>query len=759
VSTLAQPAVLRTLVRDGSAQGAQPQSRPLVRLGTFAVLGGYGVLEWGRLLTPAPTLRLLGLLGIALVLVAIAPLVRRYRKQLAPVITSVAILAALAVCGVPVRWIVHVRIAVTADWIGQGLQALPGIFIPYSGINQSVQTVILLGAAVLLLDGALLLAFAPPVLGDLRRAGAALPLVALAMVPATLVPPALPYLEGLLLFGMLAAFIWGERVRRDDVAALVAVCALTGAAGLFIAPRIDSHKPWINYRALSNTLRPGYVARFNWSQGYGPIGRQWPRSGHTVLEVKAATPEYWKTEDLDQFNGTGWASANFSGTDLRHYLAPWAVRRWTQTVQVTLRGINTSDVVVAGEAQSPQRLPGYVLPGPSPGTFTDTTPLGPGTSYRVSFYAPTPTPGQLAHAGLRFPPRIALQQYVSVSFPVAGSIQDGNQQVVFPLFGSPEAPQNTVDLANFPTGMAVIDQSPYRPAYALAQTLLRGAHTQYQYAEHVRTYLQRGYVYDENTPLTKYPLLTFLFGTKRGYCQQFAGAMALLLRMGGVPARVADGFTDGSYDRATGNWDVTARDAHAWVEAWFPKYGWVQFDPTPAASDPALGGSARSVITGRLGGSTVPGKGKIVSRLHGLGVRGGSNGPAHSGGGASDLILVGLGGVLLALIGLLIVLTHGPAEPSEEALVEELERAMARAGRPITDDVTLAALEERFGSSSDAAGYVRALRLARFAGYRRLPTRTQRRAVRRQLRSSLGAAGAVRAMWALPPRWSAHRPK
>ena len=758
MSAVAQPAVLRTLVRDGSAPREQPRSRPLVRLATFAVLGGYGVLEWGKLVTPAPTLRLLGLLGIALALVALGPLVRRYRKQLAPVLACVAILAALALCGIPVRWIVHVRIAVTADWIGQGLQALPGIFIPYSGINQSVQTVILLGAAVLLLDGALLLAFAPRVLGDLRRAGGALPLVALAMVPATLVPPALPYLEGLLLFGMLAAFVWGERVRRDDLAALVGVCALAGAAGMFIAPRIDSHQPWINYRALSNTLRPGYVARFNWSQGYGPIGRQWPRSAHTVLEVKATTPEYWKTEDLDQFNGTGWASANFSGTDLERYLAPWAVHRWTQTVQVTFRAIDTSDLVVAGEAQSPQRLPGYVLPGPSPGTFTDTTPLGPGTSYKVSVYAPTPTPRQLAHAGLRYPPRLMLQQYVSVSLPVTSSIQDGEQQVVFPLFGSSEVPLNTVDLANFPTGMAVIDSSPYRPAYELAQTLLRGAQTPYQYAEHVRSYLQSGFVYDENTPLTKYPLLTFLFGTKRGYCQQFAGAMALLLRMGGVPARVADGFTYGSYDKATGNWDVTARDAHAWVEAWFPKYGWVQFDPTPAASDPALGGSARLVNIGPLGGLTLPGKGKIVARLHGLGVRGGPSGPIRSGGGASDLILLALGGVLLAAILVLIVLTYSPAKPSDEELVAELERALARAGRPITDDVTLAALEERFGSSSDAAGYIKALRLARFAGQRRLPSRSQRRAVRRQLRSGLGLLGALRALWALPPRWSVHRP-
>jgi hypothetical protein len=71
----------------------------------------------------------------------------------------------------------------------------------------------------------------------------------------------------------------------------------------------------------------------------------------------------------------------------------------------------------------------------------------------------------------------------------------------------------------------------------------------------------------------------FLIETKTGYCQHFAGAMALMLRYIGIPARVAAGFVSGSYDN--GKWTVTDHDAHTWVEAWFPKYGWLPFDPTP----------------------------------------------------------------------------------------------------------------------------------------------------------------------------------
>jgi hypothetical protein len=87
-----------------------------------------------------------------------------------------------------------------------------------------------------------------------------------------------------------------------------------------------------------------------------------------------------------------------------------------------------------------------------------------------------------------------------------------------------------------------------------------------------------------------------------------------------------------------------------------------------------------------------------------------------------------------------------------DGMLAELERALARSGRPISDGVTLAALERRFRTSPDAAEYVRALRVARFGGVDELPTLRQRRALRAQLRAGLGLAGAFRALWALPPR-------
>lgn len=90
-----------------------------------------------------------------------------------------------------------------------------------------------------------------------------------------------------------------------------------------------------------------------------------------------------------------------------------------------------------------------------------------------------------------------------------------------------------------------------------------------------------GFKYDLGTgpPTSGNALSDFLFDGKRGFCEQFASSMAVLLRSEGIPSRVAVGFTPG-HPEGDGR-VITTNDAHAWVEAYFPGWGWTTFDPTP----------------------------------------------------------------------------------------------------------------------------------------------------------------------------------
>lgn len=77
------------------------------------------------------------------------------------------------------------------------------------------------------------------------------------------------------------------------------------------------------------------------------------------------------------------------------------------------------------------------------------------------------------------------------------------------------------------------------------------------------------------------PLGHFLFERKKGHCEYFASAMAVMLRVLHIPSRVATGFQSGTFNPMTGWHVIRASDAHSWVEAWIPGRGWTTFDPTP----------------------------------------------------------------------------------------------------------------------------------------------------------------------------------
>jgi transglutaminase-like putative cysteine protease len=126
----------------------------------------------------------------------------------------------------------------------------------------------------------------------------------------------------------------------------------------------------------------------------------------------------------------------------------------------------------------------------------------------------------------------------------------------------------------------------------LARTMTAGAATDLERARTIERRLRADYGYTLELPDHEVadPLAYFLFTRKKGHCEYFASAMAVMLRAAGIPARLATGFQSGVYNPITDLWLVRASDAHAWVEAWIPGRGWTTFDPTPP--DPRRGGFA-----------------------------------------------------------------------------------------------------------------------------------------------------------------------
>ena len=123
----------------------------------------------------------------------------------------------------------------------------------------------------------------------------------------------------------------------------------------------------------------------------------------------------------------------------------------------------------------------------------------------------------------------------------------------------------------------------------LAHAVVRGLDNDTDRAIAVAQYLRRSYGYTLELPPHEVadPLAYFLFTRKKGHCEYFASAMAVMLRTLGIPARLVTGFQSGIFNPMTDLYVIRASDAHSWVEVWLPGRGWATFDPTPPDPSPA----------------------------------------------------------------------------------------------------------------------------------------------------------------------------
>jgi len=245
---------------------------------------------------------------------------------------------------------------------------------------------------------------------------------------------------------------------------------------------------------------------------------------------------------------------------------------------------------------------------------------------------------------------------------------------------------------------------------ALADSLTSGIENRYDQAIAIQTHL-KSFTYTRDLPATarEATLHHFLFERRAGHCEYYSTAMVVLLRSLGIEARNVNGFLGGQWSDFGNYLVVTQNEAHSWVEAWFPRYGWVMFDPTPAGtgSTQVLGSwfwPGRILFDGIqhrwnkwVLDYSVDDQSGIFSNL--LGSRGtqeqvaSTSAAEEPGNGPFGAIAL----VILIALAWLWSRNSGPGHDPSTHMYLQLRTAAARAGLNITPGLTPLALARRIG--------------------------------------------------------------
>ncbi|MCI0408512.1 MAG: DUF3488 and transglutaminase-like domain-containing protein [Acidobacteria bacterium] len=343
---------------------------------------------------------------------------------------------------------------------------------------------------------------------------------------------------------------------------VVSLMALLLTASLFVAiPRVG--RAFLPGMATAGPM----VAGFSEKVELGSFGTIQTDSG-VVMRVRLSNvrpediqrlPLRWRGIAFDRFDGAVWRMSGVGRVGPKRSLGGLATFGTPSGVGRSLRQEITLEPIGTDVLFAAPRL--MQLLGPFPRLFTDAT----GT---VSL--PGPPAGRMTY--------LAISE-LEVADPSALSGPSG---------AYPAAIRETY-----------LQLPPLAPrVQALAERLARGARDPYEVARVVEAHLRDGYRYSLQLQRdSRYdPLEDFLFVQRAGNCEYFAASMAVLVRAAGVPARVVNGFQRGEWNEYGEYLAVRQRDAHSWVEVFFPGAGWVTFDPSPRAS----GEGARNSLLARL---------------------------------------------------------------------------------------------------------------------------------------------------------------
>ncbi len=346
---------------------------------------------------------------------------------------------------------------------------------------------------------------------------------------------------------------------------------------------------------------PAHSGRLNAKSGVGGFlgfaksldtGRRVSLGNQVVMRVRATRPNYWIGQTYDQWNGQSWVQSAhpMNGADTQKITggSPFTIPTFpdqiaqhsagpvdVQTFYLTTGGPNL--VFHADNAQQVYLQARSILVSPD-GTIASTQSMGAGTIYTVVSSDVNATPSQL--------------QAATVATPGSGVVDrsslgiDGQARYL----QLPHADARVAALATTitaPIGDATAsDPRTYDKVMAIEQWM----------RDHVR------YTTDiPPLPAGADSVDSFLFGTRRGYCEQISTATVVMLRSLGIPAREAVGYVPGPYNPITDLYDIQAKDAHAWVQVWFPGWGWQNFDPT--AEVPLANPTPGSVLARSFGHS------------------------------------------------------------------------------------------------------------------------------------------------------------
>jgi protein-glutamine gamma-glutamyltransferase len=345
----------------------------------------------------------------------------------------------------------------------------------------------------------------------------------------------------------------------------VAVCAvLAGSVIFLILPRFRA-----GYLSGFN-LQPQLISGFSDVAELGQIG-EIQQSNVVVMRIRVdgnpslAIDMHWRGAAFTTFDGRRWYTSDRASRAVVEDSTDWIPLRPPGTpprpravpmhYTVMLEPLASDAIFVAAD------------PVQIRGQFTDSTAAGGGI--RRSYLLEDPT-GSISNPFHNF----ANVRYDAVS-EIPRDMDESLRQ-------APDSYPNSIREAYLQLPK---DLDPRIPD--LARRMIANARTPLDRARAIERYLQANYTYTltQVGPSPADPLAHFFFDTRAGHCEYFASAMTVLLRVVGVPARYVTGFMGGEYNDVGGDYIIRARYAHSWVEAYFPGYGWVTFDPTPPAAD------------------------------------------------------------------------------------------------------------------------------------------------------------------------------